>query len=243
MGCAAISSIHSAAMTFGALTPMKTSAPCTASRSVPVSSRGLVRSARERFAGERAASFRLRMPSRSQTTMSRAPAASSNDTIAEPAAPPPLTAMWRSSMRFPTHRKALRSAARTTIAVPCWSSWKTGMSSSSRSRASTSKHRGAAMSSRLIPPNPGAMSCTARTISSTSWVSKQIGHASMLANRLNSAALPSMTGIAARGPMLPRPSTALPSVTTATELPLTVNRETSCGFSAIAMLTRPTPGV
>jgi hypothetical protein len=52
-----------------------------------------------------------------------------------------------------------------------------------------------------------------------------------------------MTGIAARGPMLPRPSTALPSVTTATELPLTVRRETSCGFSAIAMLTRPTPGV
>ena len=65
----------------------------------------------------------------------------------------------------------------------------------------------------------------------------------MLANLLNSAALPSITGSAAPGPMLPRPSTAEPSVTTATVLPLMVSRETSSGFSASAMLTRPTPGV
>ena len=65
----------------------------------------------------------------------------------------------------------------------------------------------------------------------------------MSANRLNSAALPSITGSAAPGPMLPSPSTAEPSVTTATELPLTVSRRTSSGFSWIAMLTRPTPGV
>jgi len=36
------------------------------------------------------------------------------------------------------------------------------------------------------------------------------------ANSLNSAALPSMTGSAASGPMLPRPSTAVPSLTIAT---------------------------
>ncbi len=140
-------------------------------------------------------------------------------------------------------RSALRSAARTTIAVPCWSSWKTGMSSRSRSLASTSKQRGAAMSSRLMPPKPGAMSSTVRTISSTSWVARQIGQASIPAKRLNSAALPSMTGIAAAGPMLPRPRTALPSVTTATLLPLMVRRRTSSGCSAMAMLIRPTPGV
>ena len=85
----------------------------------------------------------------------------------------------------------------TTIAVPCWSSWNTGMSSRSRRRRSTSKQRGALMSSRLMPPKPGAMSCTVRTISSVSWLSRQIGQASMSANRLNSAALPSMTGSAA----------------------------------------------
>ncbi len=71
------------------------------------------------------------------------------------------------------------------------------MSSSPRSLRSTSKHRGALMSSRLMPPNPGAMSCTVRTISSVSWLSRQIGQASMSANRLNRAALPSMTGMAA----------------------------------------------
>ena len=42
------------------------------------------------------------------------------------------------------------------------------MSSSLRSRASISKQRGAEMSSRLIPPKPGAIARTAATISSTS---------------------------------------------------------------------------
>ena len=137
---------------------------------------------------------------------------------------------WRCAPRgsfLPTTRSALVSAAITTIAVPCWSSWNTGMSSSPRSLRSTSKQRGALMSSRLMPPNPGAMSCTARTISSVSWLSRQIGQASMSANRLNRAALPSMTGSAAYGPMLPRPSTAEPSVTTATEFRLMVRRRAS----------------
>ena len=99
------------------------------------------------------------------------------------------------------------------------------------------------MSSRLIPPKPGAIALTVRTISSVSWVSRQIGHASMPAKRLNSAALPSITGSAATGPMLPSPSTAEPSVTTATELRLMVSRRTSPGLSAIALQTRATPGV
>jgi hypothetical protein len=83
---------------------------------------------------------------------------------------------------------------------------------------------------------------TVRTISSTSWVSRQIGQASMSANRLNSAALPSITGSAAAGPMLPSPSTAEPSVTTATVLRLMVSRRTSSGCSAMARQTRATPG-
>ncbi len=164
-------------------------------------------------------------------------------TIAEPAAPAPATTTRTSAIFLPTTRSALVSAAITTIAVPCWSSWKTGMSRLARSRASISKHRGAAMSSRLMPPKPGAIISTALTISSVSWLARQIGHASMLANRLNSAALPSITGSAAPGPMLPRPRTAEPSVTTATVLPLMVSREMSSGCSASAMLTRPTPGV
>jgi hypothetical protein len=94
-----------------------------------------------------------------------------------------------------------------------------------------------------MPPNPGAITWTVRTISSVSWVSRQIGHASMPANRLNSAALPSMTGSAAYGPMLPSPSTAEPSVITATLFRLMVRRRASSGCLAMAKATRATPGV
>ena len=80
-------------------------------------------------------------------------------------------------------------------------------------------------------------------ISSVSWVSKQTGHASTPANCLNSAAFPSITGNAAAGPMLPSPSTAEPSVTTATVFRLIVSRRASSGFFAIARHTRATPGV
>ena len=84
------------------------------------------------------------------------------------------------------------------------------------SRVSISKHRGALISSRLIPPNVGAMALTAAMIASVSCVSNTIGTASTLANRLNKAAFPSITGIAASAPILPNPKTAEPSLTTAT---------------------------
>src|SRR5437764_140537 len=163
--------------------------------------------------------------------------------MAVPAAPAPDTTTRTPDISLPTTRSALVSAASTTMAVRCWSSWKTGMLSLSRSRASISKHRGAAMSSRLIPPYAGAMAVTILMISSVSCVSRTTGQASTPPNRLNSAALPSITGGAAAGPMLPRPSTAGPSVTTATVLRLMVSRRASSGFSAIAMQTRATPGV
>ena len=45
------------------------------------------------------------------------------------------------------------------------------------------------MSSRLMPAKPGAIARATVTISSTSWVSRDNGQASMPAKRLNSAAL------------------------------------------------------
>ena len=90
------------------------------------------------------------------------------------------------------------------------------MSSSARRRCSISKQRGAEMSSRLMPPNVGAIALQNATISSTSFVARQSGNASTPPNSLKSTALPSITGIAASGPMSPRPSTAVPSETTAT---------------------------
>ena len=138
---------------------------------------------------------------------------------------------------------ALISAASVTTAVPCWSSWKTGMSSVAFRRSSISKQRGALMSSRLMPPNAGAMWVTVWTISSGSLVTRQIGNASTPPNSLNSTALPSITGIAASGPMSPRPSTALPSETTATVLRLIVYWKARSRSWAIAVQTRATPGV
>ena len=107
---------------------------------------------------------------------------------------------------------ALSSAASTTTAVPCWSSWKTGMSSDARSGAPRSRSSaGREMSSRLMPPKPGAIASTVATIASGSLVLRTIGNASTPANSLKSMHLPSITGIEASGPMSPRPSTAEPS--------------------------------
>ena len=94
-----------------------------------------------------------------------------------------------------------------------------------------------------MPPKPGAIASTVAMIRSVSFVSRQIGQASTPPNSLNSCALPSITGIAAAGPMSPSPSTALPSVTTATVLRLIVRFQTVSGSSAIARQTRATPGV
>ena len=160
-----------------------------------------------------------------------------------PAAPTPVSTIFTSSRRFPTTFRALTRAASVTIAVPCWSSWKTGMSSPVRRRSSISKQRGAEMSSRLMPPNVGATAVQIETISSTSVVARQSGNASTPANSLKSAALPSITGIAASGPMSPRPSTAVPSETTATVLRLIVRFQAASRSAAIASQTRATPGV
>ncbi len=71
----------------------------------------------------------------------------------------------------------------------------------------------------------------------------QMGKASTPAKFLNRSALPSITGSAAAGPMSPRPSTAVPSVTMATVFFLMVSSCTSAGSASMALQTRATPGV
>ncbi len=117
------------------------------------------------------------------------------------------------------------------------------MSSSAFSVSSIWKQRGAEMSSRLMPPKVGAIRRTASMIFSGSLVSRQIGQASTPANSLNSIALPSITGIAASGPMSPRPRTAEPSDTTATVFFLIVRSKAFERSLAISVQTRATPGV
>src|SRR4029453_5946717 len=72
---------------------------------------------------------------------------------------------------------------------------------------------------------------------------REKGKASLPPNSLKSWHLPSITGIAAAGPISPRPSTAVPSETTAIVLPLIVRFQALPGSAAIASQTRATPGV
>ena len=83
------------------------------------------------------------------------PMAVSSSRQAMPAAPAPLTTSLKVLRSRPVSSSALRSPAAAMMAVPCWSSWKTGMSSSSFSFSSMMKQSGALMSSRLMPPKLG----------------------------------------------------------------------------------------
>ncbi len=136
--------------------------------------------------------------------------------MATPAAPAPEITARRSPSVRPVSFAAFRSAASVTIAVPCWSSWKTGMSSRSWSLRSISKHRGVEMSSRLTPPNEGA----SRTYGLHDLVDARAvqrdRHGIHPAELLEQDGLALHHGREASGPMSPSPSTAVPSVTTAT---------------------------
>jgi len=109
-------------------------------------------------------------------------------------------------------------AAPTMIAVPCWSSWKTGIFMRSRRRRSTRKHSGALMSSRLMAPKVGSSEAMISTSRSGSVSLISMSKTSIPANFLKSTALPSITGLAASGPIAPKPSTAVPFVMTPTRL-------------------------
>ena len=77
---------------------------------------------------------------------------------------------------------------------------------------------------------------------SGSFSASSMSNTSMPANFLNRQPLPSITGLPASGPMLPRPSTAVPLVMTATRLLRAVRLPASSGSSAMAMQASATPG-
>ncbi len=172
----------------------------------------------------------------------RRPIASSRSRQAMAAAPPPVLTRRTSSRRLPCSSRPLRTAAATMIAVPCWSSWKTGMFIRARSSRSIWKHSGALMSSRLMAPNEGSSAATTSTKRAGSRSSTPMSMESRPANFWKSTALPSITGLPASGPMAPRPRTAVPLVTTATMLPRVVYSHAASGFFAISSQAAATPG-
>ena len=138
------------------------------------------------------------------------------------AAPAPRHTIDASSSFLPANSSALIIPAAVTIAVPCWSSWKTGMLQRSINVRSISKHSGAFMSSRLMPPKVSAIRATVSINACGLSASTSISIESMFAKRLNRSALPSITGLEASGPRSPRPKIAEPFEITATRLPLAV---------------------
>ena len=161
---------------------------------------------------------------------------------AMPAAPPPVETSLISESSLSTMRSPFRNAAAVTIAVPCWSSWKTGIFMRSRHFCSMMKHSGALMSSRLIAPKVGSSAQTISTILSASVSSSSMSKTSIEANFLNNTALPSITGFEASGPMAPRPNTAVPLVITATRFWRAVRLAASVGSAAMASHAAATPG-
>ena len=87
---------------------------------------------------------------------------------------------------------------------------------------STIKQSGALISSKLIAPKVGSkvviIFANFSGFSSSISKSKQ----SMPANFLNKTAFPSITGLAAKAPILPKPNTAVPLEITATKFDLEV---------------------
>ena len=117
------------------------------------------------------------------------------------------------------------------MAVPCWSSWKTGISSRALSRFSISKQPGRRDVFEIDTAKAGGE--VAHGVDDRvdiGGVERQREGVDP-GNSLKSAHLPSMTGMAAAGPMSPSPRTAVPSVTTATVFFLMVNEYASSGRS------------
>ena len=73
-----------------------------------------------------------------------------------------------------------------------------------------------------MPPKVGEIALTASTKPSTSVLFISISNTSMSANALNNNPLPSITGLLAKLPILPRPNTAVPLLITATKFPFAV---------------------
>jgi hypothetical protein len=132
-----------------------------------------------------------------------------------------------------TSFRAFISAASTTTAEPCWSSQKTGMSSSVWRRSTTVKELGLDTSSMLIAPKVGAAIFAMATMSSAFRASMQSGMAFTSPKFLKSRHLPSITGSAARGPMLPMPRTAEPSLMRASLLAFPEYSKMASGSSMI----------
>ena len=95
----------------------------------------------------------------------------------------------------------------------------------------------------MIPPKVGSNDFTICTNFSGSVSLISISNTSMSANILNNTPFPSITGLLANGPILPKPKTAVPFVITPTKFPFAVYLYTSEGLFLISVQGIATPGL
>ena len=107
---------------FGADTPTNTSAPLIESAKVPFSLLGLVILEISTKDGSVYSLFLSIIPSLLNITIFFTPKLNKSFAIATPAAPAPLITTFKSEGSFLIIFKAFIIPAKTTIAVPCWSS-------------------------------------------------------------------------------------------------------------------------
>ena len=152
-----------------------------------------------------------------------APSATSRRMEVMPAAPAPRQTM-RASESFLAPEVPARLTTRRRQSPRCHAGRRgiPGCRDAPPSASSITKHSGAAMSSRLMPPKVGAIAATVSMNASIVGALTSMSNTSMPAKCLNSTPLPSSTGLAASAPRLPSPRIAVPLLMTATRLPLLV---------------------
>ena len=101
-------------------------------------------------------------------------------------------------MRLPCSSSAFSSAAPEMMAVPCWSSWNTGMFMVALERLLDVEALGRLDVLEVDAAEGRLEQLDRRMITSGSSVSSSMSKTSISAKRLNSSALPSITGLPAR---------------------------------------------
>ena len=195
-----------------------TSAPRSASTNEPVWRPALLISAKRPLLVVQAVAAACRpCPGGRRSARSPTPASSTIRETAMPAAPAPLTTTRRSDSGRPTSRAALTQRGddddRRAVLVVVEDR---DVEPLLHPPLDLEAARGADVLEVDAAEGRARAARSSRPARRVSVTSRHSGTASTPPNCLNSSALPSITGSAATGPMSPRPSTAVPSVTTAT---------------------------
>jgi len=171
------------------------------------------------------------------------PRLTSRSRQASAAAPAPEHTSFVLAMSLPTTRNPFNTAAPTMMAVPCWSSWNTGIFMRSRSILSTWKHSGAFDVLQVDSAESGFQ----RRDDLDQLVRVALIHFDIEAidpgEFLEEHRLAFHHRLGSERPDCPSPSTAVPLVSTPIRFPRAVSLRASAGSRTISSQAAATPGV